>query len=100
MDHDAWKLCFLPCFTLVAIICVLVKCYHSWGKGVLLGGLDRGNVPFPSILNTFHLYSSCCPIFWKWLLHVSQKGPYLHPPMRRRGLNAQVDAAGKRKNGK
>jgi hypothetical protein len=35
----------------------LVKCCHSWGKGVLLGGLDRGNIPFLSILNTFHLDS-------------------------------------------
>jgi hypothetical protein len=64
---------FLPCFTLVAIVCVLVQCFHSWGKGILLGGLNKGNAPFTFILNTFHLHSSCCPIFDKWLLHVHQK---------------------------
>jgi hypothetical protein len=76
MDHDAWKFYFFPCFTLVAIICVLVKCRHFWGKWVLLGDLDRGNVPFLSILDIFHLDSLWCPIIWNWLLHVSQKGPY------------------------
>jgi hypothetical protein len=53
------------CFTLVAIMCVLVNFFHSQGIRVLLGGLDMGKVPFLSILDIFHLDNSHCHMFWK-----------------------------------
>jgi hypothetical protein len=68
------------------VILSMVKRAQHFNTEILLKVLDRVNVPVLFILNTFHPFSSRYAIFCKWLLYVSQKGPCLHPPMRRRGL--------------
>jgi hypothetical protein len=55
-----------------------------------MGGLDRGNIHLLFILNIFHIDSFCCTILWKWMLHVSQKGMSIHPPMRRRARMSRL----------
>jgi hypothetical protein len=89
MNHDAWKLCFFPCFTLVAIICVLVKCCCSWRKEVLLGGLDGGNVLVPYPYLTLSIYIPPIVLSFGMVVICIPKGSVLCSPMRRRGLNAR-----------
>jgi hypothetical protein len=83
MDHNLNKLFFSPCFTLVAIISVLVLCCHSWGTGVLLGGFDKGNVLFPPILNTFHPGAFCSVLNFSMAVTCTPKMPMVHSSMRR-----------------
>jgi hypothetical protein len=83
MDHDCLEVMLVALFHLGGHHMCPSPVLSHLGNRALLGSLDRSNVPFLFILNTFHLDSFCCPLFWKWLLHVSQKGLCLHPPMRR-----------------
>jgi hypothetical protein len=93
MDHKLKKLFFLPCFTLVAIISVLVPCCHSWGTWVLLGGFDKGNVPFPPILNTFPSWAFHNVLNFGMVVTCTPKRPMVHSSMRRRARMLEVDAA-------
>jgi hypothetical protein len=61
MDHRLGKLCQLPCFTLVVSLYALVLCCHCPRKRSTTSltrsttrGPHKGNVLFPTILNTFH----------------------------------------------
>jgi hypothetical protein len=54
MDHKLNKLCLFPCFTLVANICALVLVLSPPRKRGTIGGPHKGNIMFPTILNTYH----------------------------------------------
>jgi hypothetical protein len=82
MDHVLLELCFLPCFTSVSIICVLVQCCHSWGIGVLLEDLDRGNISLPFILNSFHHGAFRTVLYFGNGSYMYNKRHVVHSPMR------------------
>jgi hypothetical protein len=52
----AWEIVSVALFHLGGqLLCPSPVLSPPKGKGVLLGGLHKDNVPFPTILNSFHL---------------------------------------------